>query len=401
MQLRCELPPSGSLQDLVRELAILDFELLHNSLTEWLIAVGIVLVVMLAASLGKRVGLRRLDSLANRTATRIDDAVASLLHATKPWVVVLVALWAGTQFLQLPAKVEALATKVATIAVFIQVGLWCARLLYWWADRSRHKAAQANAAAAASFGALVFVGRVLLWSLILLLMLQNLGVNVNALVTSLGITGIAVALAVQNVLGDLLASLSIVLDKPFEEGDFIVVDNYMGTVEHIGIKSVRLRSLDGEQIVLSNGDLLKSRLRNYKRMYERRVQFGFRISYLTPVKRVEKIPGIVRGIIEKQKSVRFERAHFKGLGDSALEFEVVYWVTNPDFNLYMDIQQVINLQLMSALADEQVNFAAGAVVRVIDTPGKDDRAKDDKARQNALAGAATAAAARKSQPESA
>jgi small-conductance mechanosensitive channel len=357
MQLRCELPAPGSIQGFVKELAILDFELLHNSLTEWLIAVGVVLVVMLGASLGKRVGLRRLDSLANRTATRIDDALASLLHATKPWVVVLVAIWAGTQFLELPAKMETLTTKIATIAVFIQIGLWCARLLYWWADRSRTKATQANAAATASFGALVFVGRVLLWSLILLLMLQNLGINVNALVTSLGITGIAVALAVHNVLGDLLASLSIVLDKPFEEGDFIVLEDYMGTVEHIGIKSVRLRSLSGEQIVLGNNDLLKSRMRNYKRMHQRRAVFAFGVTYQTPSEKLEKLPGIVRQIIEKQPKARFDRAHCQKFGESSIDFEVVYWVLDPDYNLYMDIQQAINFQLKRAMTAEAVEFA--------------------------------------------
>jgi len=192
---------------------------------------------------------------------------------------------------------------------------------------------------------------------ILLLALDNFGVNITTLVTGLGIGGIAVALALQSVLGDLFASLSIVLDKPFVIGDFINVDEYMGTVEHIGLKTTRVRSLSGEQLVFSNSDLLKSRIRNYKHMQERRVAFTIGVTYQTPLDRVAAIPSIIRKIIEAQGGVRFDRSHFKTYGDSALVFETVYYVLSSDYNAYMDIQQAINLRVYEEFAAEGIEFA--------------------------------------------
>jgi small-conductance mechanosensitive channel len=166
-----------------------------------------------------------------------------------------------------------------------------------------------------------------------------------------------VALALQNVLGDLFASLSIALDRPFVVGDFLAVDSYLGSVEYIGIKTTRLRSLDGEQIILSNGDLLKSRVRNFGRMSERRVQFATRIGYETPVEIVERLPSVIREIIEAEKPTRFDRSHFLRHGDSALEFETVYYVLTADYNQFMDIQQSINLKLHRKFGELGVQFA--------------------------------------------
>ncbi|MGA9537034.1 MAG: mechanosensitive ion channel family protein, partial [Desulfobacterales bacterium] len=170
-------------------------------------------------------------------------------------------------------------------------------------------------------------------------------------------SGIAVALAVQNILSDLFASLSIVLDKPFVIDDFIIVDNYMGTVEHIGLKTTRLRSLSGEYLVFSNNDLLKSRIRNYTRMLERRVVFSIGVTYQTPLEKLKQVPATIRKIIESQEAVRFDRAHFQGYGDFALKFEVVYYVLNPDYNRYMDIQQSINLAIFESFEKEGIDFA--------------------------------------------
>jgi small-conductance mechanosensitive channel len=359
----------------MNNLPFLDTMILDNSLGHWLAAIGIAVVIHLAAILFKGVAVRRLLAWAQRTRTHIDDALVSLLQDLRLWLIAAVAVWAGSEMLTLPDKLDTIIQNVAVVAVFVQVGFWGSHLLQFWANRSNaRRQIDASVATTASFAALLFVGRVLLWSMILLMTLDNLGVNVNALVTSLGIGGIAVALAVQNVLGDLFASLSIVLDKPFEAGDFIVVDDYAGTVEHVGLKSTRLRSLNGEQIVIGNSDLLKSRLRNYKRMHERRVEFCFRIAYETPIDKLRKVPGIVKGIIESRDRIRFERAHFKELGDEWLSFEVVYWVTDADFNLYMDIQQEINLQLMAAMAKEKIEFASGSLVKVVDrTPRRKDQ----------------------------
>lgn len=204
---------------------------------------------------------------------------------------------------------------------------------------------------------LSLLGRVALWSLVLLLILDNLGLNVSALIASLGIGGIAVALAVQNILGDLFASLSIAIDKPFVIGDFIIVDDLMGTVEHVGLKTSRIRSLGGEQIVFSNNDLLKSRIRNYKRMQERRVVFAIGVTYGTAEKELERIPDIIRQAIEAQPAARFDRTHFKGFGAFSLDFEAVYYVRQADYNVYMDAQQAINLQLVRDFAAKGIDFA--------------------------------------------
>jgi small-conductance mechanosensitive channel len=189
------------------------------------------------------------------------------------------------------------------------------------------------------------------------LILANLGVEISTLVASLGVGGIAVALAAQNVLGDLFASLSIILDRPFEVGDFIVVGPQRGTVERIGLKTTRVRSLDGEQIVFGNADLLTSRVQNFKHLQERRVLLRFGVLYSSPAEAVAKVPGVVQRIIEAQENLRFERAHFSGFGASSLDFEVVYWCLSPDYVRFMDLQQAVNLALLQAVRTEGLDFA--------------------------------------------
>lgn len=199
--------------------------------------------------------------------------------------------------------------------------------------------------------------RLILWLIVLLLILDNLGVNITGLVAGLGIGGIAVALAVQNILGDLLASLSIVLDKPFVIGDFVVVDSLSGTIEHVGLKTTRIRSLSGEQLIFSNNDLLKSRIRNYKRMQERRIVFSFGVVYQTPLEKLKIIKKIVTDIITAQENARLDRVHFKEYGDSSLNFEIVYFIAKPDFGLYMDVQEAINLEIFRRFQEESIEFA--------------------------------------------
>lgn len=331
--------------------------LLRGDGGEWIGALLITVAIIALTVLIKRVLVRRLGELAKRTSTSLDDAAVKALAATKLGLIVILAFYAGSHNIDLPKRVSGWLDTGATVALFLQIGLWFTALLDFWISRSRARALASNVGAATSLSALSFIAQTLLWTLVLLLMLDNLGVNITALVAGLGISGIAVALAVQNILGDLFASLSIVIDKPFVIGDFVVVDNFMGTVENVGLKTTRIRSLDGEQIVFSNGDLLKSRVRNYKAMYERRVVFGFDVLYDTPPELLEKIPPLLRSFAESQKKVRFERAHFQGFKENALHFEMVYWVLGSNYNLYMDIQQTINLSLIRALSAMGVQFA--------------------------------------------
>lgn len=190
-----------------------------------------------------------------------------------------------------------------------------------------------------------------------ILFLQSLGLDVGTLVAGLGIGGLAVALALQSVLGDLFASVAIAMDKPFLIGDFIVFGNFAGTVESVGLKTTRVRSLTGEQLILSNADLVKSTLRNFKRMQERRVVFSVGLVYQTLQDTLERIPRILREIVESTPNTRFDRAHFIRFGDSALEFEIVYWVSSPDYNIYMDAQQKIHLEIVKRFAAEGIEFA--------------------------------------------
>lgn len=332
-------------------------EILGNSLAQWTVAVAVTLVVATALALLRRAARHRLPRWAARTDGPLDDVMAAVLRATGAWFVLAVAVLAGAQALALPGAVRiGLANGFALVAI-LQGGLWAnvavGAGLAAWLDGRRG----ADPAGSTTASVLGFIARGALWSIVVLMMLDNLGVDVTALVASLGIGGVAVALALQNVLGDLFASLAIALDKPVVIGDFIIVGDVMGTVERIGLKTTHLRSLSGELVVLANGDLLASRIRNYKRMFERRVVFGFGVTYGTPPADLARIPELLRDIVARQHLARFDRAHLATFGASALEFEVVYYVRDPDYNRYMDTQQAINLELIEALQAAGVEFA--------------------------------------------
>jgi len=328
-----------------------------SPLYDWIAAVALGIALALALHFVQRLLLRRLTAWAGKTTARFDDFIVDILSHTRFLFLLIVSFYFGLQYLELPPKPARLIDHVTVIAVLVQVALWGNRgIATWLADyMKRHR--DTDAAAATTTSVLGFIARAVLWSVLVLMILENLGFNITTLLASLGIGGVAVALAVQNILGDIFASLSIAMDKPFVIGDFIIVDDHVGTVEYIGLKTTRIRSLSGEQIVFSNGDLLKSRIRNYKRMYERRVVFAFGVTYQTALGKLERIPAKVREIVSAQQKTRFDRAHFKEFGDSSINFEVVYFVQDPDFNLYMDIQQAINLALFRYFEQESIDFA--------------------------------------------
>ncbi len=338
-------------------LEFLDTTYLGNSLQTWLIALLIVLGVLSILGLVRRVLERRLSSLAARTGTDIDDLGVDLVRMTRFFFPLFIALYIGSRPLTMTPTVDRVVGGAMVIALLVQFALWGNAVISFWITRYMQSRMKEDAAAATTIGALRFIAKLVLWTVVLLLALDNLGMDITTLVAGLGVGGVAVALALQSVLGDLFASLSIVLDKPFVIGDFIIVGDFLGTVEHIGLKTTRLRSLSGEQLVFANGDLLGSRIRNYKRMAERRVLFSFGVVYQTSAEKLETIPGIVREIVESQDKTRFDRAHFKAFGDFSLNFEVVYYVLEPDYNLYMDIQQRINLALYRRLEEEGIEFA--------------------------------------------
>lgn len=328
-----------------------------NTLQTWLISLVAVFVTFLALLIARKIMLRHLAVLADRTETQLDDLLLAVLSKTKLFFLFFVSVYVGSNILDLPPNILKVWNKIFFVVVIIQLAFWVGRGMSFVIGVNVKKRMADDAASATTISVLGFISKFLLWSIALLLILDNLGVNITSLVAGLGVGGIAVALAVQNILGDLFASLSIVIDKPFVIGDFIIIDQMMGTVEHIGLKTTRLRSLSGEQLVFSNNDLLKSRVRNYKRMTERRILFSFGVIYQTPPDKLPLINSIVREIIEKQEQVRFDRVHFKEYGDSSLNFEVVYFVKDPDYNIYMNIQQAINLEIFRRFQQEGIEFA--------------------------------------------
>ena len=320
---------------------------------------GLAALVLAALSLGLaalRLGVNRAlrhvvgDTAANSIALKV-------LAATRLWLLSPLAVYGATSAIDLPAKLDHGIELMAAVALMLQFALWLNCLLKLWLSRVIEQRRTVDSEGATVLSLLGFVARLVVWTFTLLLILNHLNFNITALVTGLGIGGVAVALAVQNILGDLFASLSIILDKPFVLGDFVIVGDCLGSVEHIGLKTTRLRSLGGELIVFSNADLLKSRIRNYKRMFERRVIFTLGVAYDSTEEQLRNLAAALRRMVEAQRSVRFDRAHFKEYGEQALIFEVVYYVLNADYNLYMDIQQAINLALFRYVRQERIAFA--------------------------------------------
>ncbi len=347
------MPPSSPFITWVQETTLAGVPLwsLLISLTATVVTYGAILVAL-------RVLTGRAKAWSSQSRSGMAATMVDVLEATSRMLMLVVALLVGAALLDLPGRWEARLSQLWFVAVALQMGLWGMRAIGIGARRyvERHSAngmTQVSASATLMSWGL----RTLLWSVILLAVLSNLGVNITAFIASLGVGGIAVALAVQNILGDLFASLAIAVDKPFKVGDFVVVGNVAGTVQMIGLKTTRIRSLQGEEVVMSNTDLLKQTISNYRPMQERRIVFAFSVMFDTPIEKVEAIPGVVRQLVESHEQLRFDRAHLKAFGAGSLDFEVVYIVKDPAFGVYMDMQQAINLGLMREFAAMDVQFA--------------------------------------------
>jgi small-conductance mechanosensitive channel len=330
-----------------------------NTLNAWLWAVIVAIVIFAILKVLQKVIIKHLTPFAEKTETFFDNLAIDLFKGTKFFFFLFLSLYAASLALSLPERTGSLLRNAILIAFFLQAAIWGNHCLYFFLNRYKiqKSASEEDKTGVAIIMAFGFIGKLFLWTIVLLLILDNLGVDITSLIAGLGIGGIALALAAQNILGDLFASLSIMLDKPFVIGDFIVLDGYKGSIEQIGLKTTHLRSLSGEQIIISNADLLKSRIRNYKRMYERRVVFSIGVIYQTSYDKIKIIPRIIREIIESQEQTRFERAHFSEFGNSSLNFEIVYWVKNPDYDVYMDLHQAINLEIFRRFEEEGIVFA--------------------------------------------
>jgi small-conductance mechanosensitive channel len=337
--------------------SLLDRQFLNNSIQAYVVSVGILIGLSCILMLGKYLTIHRFQALAKKTANDFDDLIVDLLSRIGPPTVVVISLYFSTFPLELAANVRSLVNYVVVVILTIRAVLLAQDFVAYVVDRSYRKARPDDLGADTAVRNINLVLRWGIWALGAVFVLDNLGINISALVAGLGISGIAVALAAQAVLGDALSAVSIFLDKPFQVGDFIIVGDLLGTVEHVGLKTTRIRSLHGEQLIFSNSDLTSSRIRNYKRMQTRRIAFEIGATYQTTAAQVRKIPELVKAVCKKIEGIKLDRVHFKSYGDFALIYEIVFYVLSPDYNFYMDKQQEINFALKDEFEREGIEFA--------------------------------------------
>lgn len=335
---------------------ILDYILFGNTVLQYLKALGILLGCVAVIYLFQRVVLRMLKRMASATENTVDDM---LIRAAELMLVPLLyfgALYLSLHTLALSDTFRRV-LKIAGLGLITFQGVRVLTATLRLALRAKLRRSTDDATAEIQLKGLSGLITVTVWIIATFFLLDNLGVKISAVVAGLGIGGIAVALAAQAVLGDLFSYFVIFLDKPFEVGDFIVAGDKMGTVESIGLKTTRLTALGGEQIVFSNSDLIHSRLHNHKKMARRRIVFTLGVTYQTPLEQLREIPPMVKEIIVAQPNATFDRGHFTAFGDSSLDFEFVYYVENPDFANYRDIQQAINLAIFETFENRRIEFA--------------------------------------------
>ncbi|MDH3253248.1 MAG: mechanosensitive ion channel family protein [Ignavibacteria bacterium] len=335
---------------------ILDNVILGNRVLDYLIAAGYFIAALLVIWVIKRIVIARLKKLATRTATTFDDFLIAAIDRSIVPLFYFGAFYLSVRTLTIAPGAEKW-IEVIGVLLLTFLGIRFIVAMAEFIIRTYFLARQVDESKERTIKAILPAIKVVIWGLGLVFMLDNLGFKISAVLAGLGIGGIAVAIAAQSVLGEFFSYFSIIFDRPFEVGDFIIVGDQLGNVEKIGIKTSRIRSLWGEQLVFSNTDLTNSRIRNFKRMERRRITFSVGVTYQTSRQNVESIPGIISGIIKNNDKALFDRAHFQKYGDFALIFEAVYYVLTGDYNTYMDVQQDINLKIMEEFEKRNIEFA--------------------------------------------
>lgn len=305
--------------------------------------------------------LHRLRALARKTVGTFDDVLVESVQSIRLWVYSVIALYAALKFFTLPESADFVLSAIFYFALVWQAIAIATQFVEYFTtaylEKDEDGDGQVDPNSATASDLVTLISRLLFWALGILFVLSNLGIEVTSLLAGLGIGGIAIAFALQGVLGDLFASFSIYFDKPFQIGDFIIIGADSGTVEKIGIKTTRIRTLQGEELVVSNTELTTTRVQNFKKMEERRIVTQFGITYETSQEHVREIPGIVTRIFEALEGGRLDRVHFVSFGDSALIFELVYFVESSDYAQYLTIQQAFNFDLMARFSEVGIDFA--------------------------------------------
>ena len=345
----------------------LALEFAGNSLNDYLIAAVILICLLMLIKVFRRLTFSKLHKWAAKTENIYDDAIVNIIERDLVPIAYIASIYLAVGNLELhPILNRTVRVMVVIVATIFAIRLISAAIEYlikiYWLNYQPD-----NVNLEQSINALIPAIRILIWLIGIAFLLDNLGFDISAVVTSLGIGGVAIALASQGVLQDLFSYFSILLDRPFELGDFIIVGDYLGTVEYVGIKTTRLKSINGEQIVMSNSDLVGSRIRNYKKMRQRRIVFNFGVVYETSADKLAQIPDLLREIIAQTDHAECDRAHFAGYGEYSLNFEAVYLIDTSDFKVYMDAQQEINLAVKTKFAELEIEFAYPTQVTYLDS----------------------------------
>ena len=335
---------------------ILEKTFLQNTVLDYLLVIGWFLAGVIAIKIVNGIVMKRLKAWSAKSTTTIDDFLLQLLENKLVPLLYFGVLALSFRSLKLaPGFSKGVSVIVAIVLTYFGLRILIALLTYsldmYWVKKEVEEGRQK------SLKGVITILKVLVWAVGITFLLDNLGFKISTVVAGLGIGGIAVALAAQTILGDLFSYFVIFFDRPFEIGDFIIIGDYMGSIEHIGIKTTRVRSLGGEQLVFSNTDLTNSRIRNYKRMERRRIVFKLGVVYQTSLDHIREVPGIIKNVIENTNDTVFDRAHFSSFGAFSLDIEAVYYVLSSDYNKYMDIQQSINLEIKEAFENRGIEFA--------------------------------------------
>ncbi len=338
------------------EIELLNSVYFGNKLLDYLICLSVFIAGIVALLVFKRIVLGRLKKWSQKTKTTIDDFIIQIFDKNIIPLLYFGAFYISIQNLVLPERIERV-INLAGVALMTVMAIRLLIAVITYALNTFWIKPEQNAARERSLKGFLSVVKIIIWGVGVVFLLDNMGFKVSAVIAGLGIGGVAVALAAQTILGELFSFFSILFDRPFEVGDFIIIGDYLGVVENIGIKTTRIRSLGGELLIFSNTDLTNSRVRNYKKMKERRVVFSLGVVYQTPYEKVKAISRMIKEIITNVKDARFDRAHFSSYGDFNLAIEIVYYVLSPDYNKYMDIQQEINLAIMKKFEEEKIEFA--------------------------------------------
>ena len=335
---------------------LLEQTFLGNRVLDYLICAGMFVAGIIAVKILQLVLIKRMEKWAEKTETKLDDFLISLVKKIALPLAYIAVLYMSIKTLTLPSVlnkgIEFLGMAILTV---LTVRLVLALIGYGVNIYKMKRGG--DEALERSLKGILGITKLIIWGIAIVFFLDNLGFKISAVIAGLGIGGVAIALAAQAILGDLFSYFSIIFDRPFEIGDFIIIGEYLGSVEYIGIKTTRIRSLGGEQLIFSNTDLTNSRVRNYKRMEKRRVVFKLGVIYQTPLEKLKEIPKVIKNVIKGVKDTAFDRAHFFSYGDFSLVFEVVYYIIGADYNKYMDIQQEINFGIHEEFKKKGIEFA--------------------------------------------